>query len=80
MMVIVLVAGLIGFQFKLPNTIRPHEDAIAAQAKVVCQKDRSNVIVPADWARFRLLSDVPFSLIEKIIPTNTETSFLGGRA
>ena len=58
-MVIVLVAGLVGFQFKLPNMIRPHEDAIAAQAKMVCQKDRSNVIVPADWTRFRLLSGCP---------------------
>ena len=55
----VWVVGVIGFPFKLPNTIRPHEDAIAAQAKVMCQNNRANVIVPADWARFRLLSGCP---------------------
>jgi len=55
----VLTAGVIGFQFKLPNTIHPREGVMAAQAKLVCQKDRSNVIVPADWTRFRLLSGCP---------------------
>ena len=59
MIAMLLVAGAIGFQFKLPNTIRPNEGAIAAQAEVVCQDNISNVIVPSDWTRFRLLSGCP---------------------